>query len=240
MVECVVGVSVSGEKLSDLGLQRFCFDAESEGVGCNIRKEKKLSPFWARRAKAEVERAVQRFLAGLLELGFSCGGPSRKHWPSFGKLSGYSFQLKPKTKFLFKPNKPFSEVVLTGQGLMGPKPQPGASSSLMLQTKTQCVPPETVLSQAIPSQSWKDVSGSTSSKAAKLGDRLCFSLPMMSESETPIYPSDSKKLLRYSQKLKDAKMNENLIAEAVAALNVPPLSLGPHSSLAPAPFHDEV
>lgn len=123
---------------------------------------------------------------------------------------------------------------------MGPKPQPGAGNSLVLQTKTQSVPPETVLSHTIPSRSWKDIRGSASSEAAKLGDRLCFSLPVISESETPIYPSDSKKLLRYSQKLKDAKMNENFIAEAVAALNIPPLSLGPHSSLAPAPFHDEV
>jgi hypothetical protein len=82
MVECAVGVSGFGEKLSDVGLQRFCFDAESEGVGCNVGKEKKLSPFWARRAKAEVERAMQQFLAGLLELGFLCGGLSRKRRPS--------------------------------------------------------------------------------------------------------------------------------------------------------------
>jgi hypothetical protein len=43
MDECVVGVSGSDEKLSDLGSQRFCFDAESKGVGCNMGKEKKLS-----------------------------------------------------------------------------------------------------------------------------------------------------------------------------------------------------
>jgi len=110
----------------------------------------------------------------------------------------------------------------------------------VLQTKTRCVPLETVLSRAIPSQSWKDVSGSASSKAAELGDRLRFSLPVMSKSRTPIYPSESKKLLRYSQKLKGAKMNENLIVEVVAAINVPPSSLGPRSSLAPASFRDEV
>jgi len=45
MAECAVGVSGFGEKLSDLGLQRFCFDAKSEGVGCNVVKEKNLSPF---------------------------------------------------------------------------------------------------------------------------------------------------------------------------------------------------
>jgi len=62
----------------------------------------------------------------------------------------------------------------------------------------------------------------------------------MLESGTPIYLSESKKLLRYSRKLKGAKMNENLIAEAVAAINIPPSSLGPRYSLALAPFRDEV
>jgi hypothetical protein len=56
----------------------------------------------------------------------SCGafgvGLSRKRRPSFGKHSGCSFQLKPKTGFLFKPNKPFFEVVLMGQGFMRPEP----------------------------------------------------------------------------------------------------------------------
>jgi hypothetical protein len=122
MEKCAVGVSRSGEKLFDLGLQSFCFNAESEGVGCNMGKEKKLSPFWARRANAEVEGAVQRFLAGLLELGFSCGRLSRKRRSYFGRHSRCSFQLKPKSRFLFKPNKPFSEVVLMGQGFKGPEP----------------------------------------------------------------------------------------------------------------------
>jgi hypothetical protein len=35
-------------------------------------------------------------------------------------------------------------------------------------------------------------------------------------------------------------MNENLIVEAVATINVPPSSLGPRSSLSPAPFCDKV
>jgi hypothetical protein len=43
-VECAVGVSGSSEKFSDLSLQRFGFDAESEGIGCNVGKEKNLSP----------------------------------------------------------------------------------------------------------------------------------------------------------------------------------------------------
>jgi hypothetical protein len=107
MEDSAVGVLGFSEKLSDLGSQRFCFDAEFEGVGCNIGKEKKLSPFWARRVKAKVERAAQQFLAGLLELDFSCGGLSHKRRPSFGRHSGCSFQLKPKTRFLYNPNKPF-------------------------------------------------------------------------------------------------------------------------------------
>jgi hypothetical protein len=111
-----------------------------------VGKEKKLSPFWARRAKAEVEWVVQRFLARLLELGFSCGGLSLKSRPSFGRPPGCSFQLKPKTRFLFKPNKPFSEVVLTCQGLMGPKPQPSVGRSLVMQIETQNVSLEMVLS----------------------------------------------------------------------------------------------
>jgi hypothetical protein len=78
---------------------------------------------------------------------------------------------------------------LTGQGLRGPEPQPSAGSSLVLQTGTQCVTLEAVLSQVIPSRSWKDVSGSASSEAIELGDRLRFSLSMMSEFGTPIYPS---------------------------------------------------
>jgi hypothetical protein len=35
-------------------------------------------------------------------------------------------------------------------------------------------------------------------------------------------------------------MNENLIAEAVAVINVPPSTLGPRSSSVLAPFHDKV
>jgi len=116
---------------------------------------------------------------------------------------------KPKTRFLFKPNKLFFEVDLTSQGLMSPEAQPNAGSLLVLQTETQCVPSEMVLSKAFPSQSWKDVSGLASSEAAELGNRLRFSLPLISEFEAPIYPSESKKLLRHSQKLKGSKMNEN-------------------------------
>jgi hypothetical protein len=58
MVECVVGVLGYGKKLSDLGLQGFCFDAKTKGVGCNMGKEKKFSHFCAKKVKAEVERAV--------------------------------------------------------------------------------------------------------------------------------------------------------------------------------------
>ncbi len=67
----------------------------------------------------------------------------------------------------------------------------------MLQTKTQCVPLEMVLSQVIRSRSQKNVNGSASSEAAEQGDRLCFSVPVMSEFGTPIYPLKYQKLLRY-------------------------------------------
>jgi hypothetical protein len=52
----------------------------------------------------------------------------------------------------------------------------------------------------------------------------------------PIYPSESKKLLRYSQKLRGAKTNENLITEVVAAINGHPSSLGPRSFPVPTFF----
>jgi hypothetical protein len=107
MEDSAVRVLGFSEKLSDLGSQRFCFDSEFEGVGCNIGKEKKLSPFWARRAKAKVERAAQRFLAGLLELDFSCGGLSHKRRPSFGRHSGCSFNLSPRPGFSISPTSHF-------------------------------------------------------------------------------------------------------------------------------------
>jgi hypothetical protein len=44
---------------------------------------------------------------------------------------------------------------------------------------------------------------SVSSGAVELGERLRLSLPMMSESGAPIYPSKSKSTMRYSRKRKD-------------------------------------
>lgn len=44
--------------------------------------------------------------------------------------------------------------------------------------------------------------GGSSSGAAELGERLCLSLPVMSECGASIYPSNSKSQRRYSRKVK--------------------------------------
>jgi hypothetical protein len=54
-----------------------------------------------------------------------------------------------------------------------------------------------------------------------LGDRLRLPRPMMSEAGVPLYLSDSKPMLRYSQKMKDAKLIV-LIAESVEVITVSP------------------
>jgi len=119
-------------------------DAETEGL-------KELDVMWERRRSFLLFGREGRRLkwsglcSGFLQ-GFWSGGLSLKSRPSFGRPPGCSFQLKPKTRFLFKPNKPFSEVVLTCQGLMGPKPQPSVGRSLVMQIETQNVSLEMVLS----------------------------------------------------------------------------------------------
>jgi hypothetical protein len=78
-----------------------------------------------------------------------------------------------------------------------------------MQIETQNASSETILSQEELSRSWKVGSvlafTNGSSWAAELGDRFHFSLPMMLESEVPIYPSESKTLLRYFWKLKSER-----------------------------------
>jgi hypothetical protein len=58
---------------------------------------------------------------------------------------------------------------------------------------------------------------------AALGDRLCFSLPVMSKSGATIYLSESKSVLRYRQKskAKSAQMDTAMFDEAVTALSGP-------------------
>jgi hypothetical protein len=91
-----------------------------------------------------------------------------------------------------------------------------------------------------------DVSGDCSSGVDALGERLRCSLPVISESGAPIYPSESNSVFRYSWKPKVGRLDEHLLAEALAATNAP---LAPSMSLigaiakpllAPAPFRDEV
>jgi hypothetical protein len=53
------------------------------------------------------------------------------------------------------------------------------------------------------------------------GERLCCSLPVMSESGAPIYPTESKLVLRNPWKPKVGRMDEHLLAEAFEAISVP-------------------
>jgi hypothetical protein len=63
--------------------------------------------------------------------------------------------------------------------------------------------------------------GVCSSGADALGERLRYSLPVMSESGAPIYPSESKSLLSYSRKNKVGKLDKHLLAEALETFSAP-------------------
>jgi hypothetical protein len=52
----------------------------------------------------------------------------------------------------------------------------------------------------------------------------------MSKSGAPIYHSESKSVLRYSQKPKDAQLNKFLLVESLAAIIASPSPLGHHPS----------
>jgi hypothetical protein len=69
--------------------------------------------------------------------------------------------------------------------------------------------------------------GDFSSGADALGERLCYSLPVMSESGTPIYPSESKSVLKFSRKNKVGKLDKHLLAEALETFSVPKDLSGP-------------
>jgi hypothetical protein len=59
---------------------------------------------------------------------------------------------------------------------------------------------------------------------AALGERLRFSRPVMPECGAPIYPLESKSVLRYHRRLKavrGAQVDASLLAEAVAAFSAP-------------------
>jgi hypothetical protein len=66
-----------------------------------------------------------------------------------------------------------------------------------------------------------DVPGNCSSGVDALGERLRYSLPVMSESGAPIYPSKSKSVLRYSRNHKIGKLVEHMLAEVLEAFSAP-------------------
>jgi hypothetical protein len=81
-------------------------------------------------------------------------------------------------------------------------------------------------SEVFPSNPGIVVVGSDFLRAAALGERLRLSLLVMSESGVPIYQLESKSVLRYSRKWKDAQLNKSLIAESLAAFTFSPPPLG--------------
>jgi hypothetical protein len=92
----------------------------------------------------------------------------------------------------------------------------------------------------------------TAPGADALGERLHYSLPMMSKFGAPIYLLESKSMLRYSQKHKVGRLDEHLLAEALCAPMAPsmpffgvaakPLSAPARDGVVSttAPFRDEV
>lgn len=54
-----------------------------------------------------------------------------------------------------------------------------------------------------------------------LGERLGYSLLVMSKSGAPIYLSESKSVLRYSRKHKVGRLDEHLLAKALVAFSAP-------------------
>jgi hypothetical protein len=66
-----------------------------------------------------------------------------------------------------------------------------------------------------------------SSGTDALGERLRYSLPVMSESGVPIYPSESKLVLKFSRKNKVGKLDKHLLAEALETFSVPKDLSGP-------------
>jgi hypothetical protein len=63
--------------------------------------------------------------------------------------------------------------------------------------------------------------GDCSSGADALGERMGFSLPVMSESGAPIYPLESKSVLTYSRKNKVGKLDKHLLEEALETFSAP-------------------
>jgi hypothetical protein len=62
-----------------------------------------------------------------------------------------------------------------------------------------------------------------------LGEQLRLLLLELLECGAPICPSESKLVLRFSRKWKDAQLNKSLIVESLVAFTASPSPLGPHS-----------
>lgn len=69
-----------------------------------------------------------------------------------------------------------------------------------------------------------------------LGERLRYSLPVMSESGVPIYPSESKSMLKYSRKNKIGKLDKHLLVETLETFSVPKDPSGPLRGVATKPL----
>jgi hypothetical protein len=63
--------------------------------------------------------------------------------------------------------------------------------------------------------------GNCSLGADALGERMRYSLPVMSEFGAPIYPSESKSMLKYSRKNMVGKLDKHLLAEALETFSIP-------------------
>jgi hypothetical protein len=91
-------------------------------------------------------------------------------------------------------------------------------------------PPLPPLSETAPSPTlvgFDPALGNCSSGADALGERLRYSLPVMSESRAPIYQSESKSVLKFSRKNKVGKLDKHLLAEALETFSVPKDLSGP-------------
>jgi len=74
------------------------------------------------------------------------------------------------------------------------------------------------------------------SEVAALGERLRYSLLVMSEFGAPIYSSESKSVLKYSRKNKVGKLDKHLLEEALETFGVPKASSLPSFGIATKPL----
>jgi hypothetical protein len=95
------------------------------------------------------------------------------------------------------------------------RPAPGCWVWVLSRSQTELDPSSALIGCG---RAFLYVPDDCSSGTDALGERLRCSLPMMSESRAPIYSSKSKSVFRYSRKPKVSKLDEHLLAEALAAV----------------------